>query len=155
MVTYKRGAWSLIKSLGIAIIAPVALAFIIDWFTQNPLIVLGIPAVILVFLLFTSIFSENIKIELDGNTLRYYKRNKLKGEYDLLNSDIRLRTRTNMSAGTSSREHYLYITPAGGSEDYIDCSPLGFKQSNDLFERIQQIVPFETPKLQAKKLGAK
>lgn len=145
MKVYKRGAWSLTKSLGLAIAGPVLLALVLSWLFTNPLIVFGIPAAILLWLLYMSVFSENIRIELDGDLLRYFKSNKLKAEYYLPECSMRLKRLSRRSGATTDYHHYLYITRLSGEqqgEESIDCTPLGYSKSEDLFSQLKGQLDF-------------
>ena len=88
MKVYKRNFLSLIWSLILALVALLFINFIVYWFVTEKApdytwvfyIVLVLSSI---YLLYSSIFKENIKIELENKNFKYYENNKLKEDIDL------------------------------------------------------------------------
>ena len=80
---YKRGIFKTLISLISGIIGSIIVFFIAAYFLDNILYVLGISGLVLIFMLFTTLSSDSIHFELEGNVLRYFEKNKLKKEYIL------------------------------------------------------------------------
>jgi len=92
MKVYKRNFISLIWSLILALFALLFINFIVYWFVTEKApnytwvfyVVLALSSL---YILYSTIFKENIKIEIDSKFFKYYENNKLKGVnkfYDLL-----------------------------------------------------------------------
>ena len=132
MIVFKRGPLELIKSLVIAVVTGVMIAFIGSIFTES--IILYIIAIaISVILIYMAFNGENIKFEIDGEQFRYYQKNKLKNIYDINNCSFRYNAK-----GTDGDydDINLYISNIENPEheECIDCSSLGFDKFNEMFE---------------------
>ena len=134
MKVYKRGVFSLIKSLLIAIIAPVFLGFLISAFTDNMIFILAIPAAIFLFLLKSAIFSENIKFELsESGEFKYYVRNNLKETYNLADCSIGYSAKS-----TNGDEDYIYLTIVNSEgENRIECTALELNKFYKMYEEME------------------
>lgn len=149
MKVYKRKLFSMIKGLVLAVAAAFAAYVIAGIFISNPTTVLVIALVILLWLLYSAVFSENIRIELDGGEFRFYKGARLKARFDLHNCAVRYQIRTE-GGFPVTHDINLYITDmVKNPEDemHIDCSPLSRGQFDDLFARMEQIAAPAAPKL--------
>jgi len=149
LVTYKRTAFNLIKSLLIAPLPPAAVGLILLWllqfFDKLWLFVAMVIAVIaiFVFMLYNAIFSDNIRFEItDDGMLNYYQMGKLKKSFDLSVSDCGYRLVQDANGGTDSLR--LRITNAeSGSTEIIHCEPLGRRQFSEMFEKLQSFSTVE------------
>ena len=149
---FKRGIWSLLKSLLVAVAAPVALFFVVSIFTEKSWLLYGIPSIAFVFLVYCAIFSENIRFIIEGNRLEYYKRSKLE-TYDLNLYDVGYRAKTT----DGDPDHiYLYLTKKGEEDSIsIDCTPLGLSKFYKMYELLETSSEKKVHKVQTKKKGDK
>lgn len=145
MTVYKRNAFGLIKSLGLAVGGAVAVG-IIAWVicsfisiaeTTALFISVGIAVLILIFMVYSAIFSENIAFELypDGR-FRYIKNGKLQNEYNLTQCQVGYKTRTGRNVNTDLK---LQIVPPTGESHFIDASPLGSWKFHDMFAAMEKL----------------
>jgi hypothetical protein len=144
MKSYKRTLFELIKgiviapfcALGVYVVVSVFIDFI-D-FPGSPLVVLGIPILVLLALWYMAIFGGNIRFELDEDgTFREYKGWMLKKTFELKNCRIGYR-RSSSSGFLNSHDITLLIADAGDKETAIDCGPLGIKQFQKMFKEMEQ-----------------
>ena len=88
MKIYKRGILSLLYSLVLALIGILFINYIVYWLiTEKAPDYIWIFYIVLtlssLFMLYSSIFKENISIEVVNKYLKYYENNKLIVEKDL------------------------------------------------------------------------
>ena len=147
MKTYKRGILSFIWSLFLAIAAGVFLFFVVGWFTDNAMIIYGISGAVMLIYLYMTVFSENIKFEIEEGKFRYYKRNKIREDVDLTESYIGY----NVKTSDGSADHiYLYINTTSGEEKSINCTPLGVSKFYKMFDEMKRYAKEDTQKLNVK-----
>ena len=84
------------------------------------------------YLLYSSIFKENIKIELENKYLKYYQNNKLKEEIDLSKTFYGYKIVDN-----SVIDLYLYEKDED-TKKILDCAPLGVNNFYQLIEDIKK-----------------
>ena len=147
MKVYKRTAWSLIKSiiaapmagLGLWIGIVIVLAILEQVMTLGVwanYVLWGLPILGFLFMLYEAFLGEAIKFELDEDGhLRYFKRNKLRQEFDLKKCGIGYFIKTK---GASYETVTLKILTDGG-EEMIDVLPLGYKQFEEMYEVMQKL----------------
>jgi hypothetical protein len=150
MQVYKRAAFTLVKGLILALFAPVAGVIILSFITQNVLIQIAVAAALLALMVWMVVFGENIRFEVDTNgRLRYYKRGKLKNEFELARCMLGYHRRTQRGVFGNSDIH-LQISETDTGKDYnIDCSPLGASRFNRMYETIDGFSQNEKPVLKA------
>ena len=147
---FKRGIWSFIKSLTIAVVTPVFVFFITGLFTENIWIATGVAALIFIFLIYMTIFSENIKFVVDGEKLEYYKRKRLE-TYNLKECVVGYRAKTT----NGSADHlYLEILNKKTKESKdIDCTALGLNKFYKMYDLIEAASANKATKMETKKKG--
>ena len=155
MQTYRRSKWVLIKGIVSAPAAALLVFAVLTYFSDNPLIVLGIPCAILLLVLYMSLFSENIFFELDETgKFRYFKRGRLKKEYNLRRCLVGYRMKSE-SGIWGNHDITLQIqaldAPENPFDDYIDCSPLGPGRFDAMFDRMRQFTGEQAEVLRADK----
>ncbi|MFV0412912.1 MAG: hypothetical protein ACK5L3_06510 [Oscillospiraceae bacterium] len=144
MQTYKRTTWNLIKGILLAPFAAAGVfllvAFILQFVNLGNtvwyVLAFGLPVLAFAGMLYSAIFSENIRFELDetGN-FRYFKREKLLAEYAL--GSCRLGS-TKRRSGLGSSYISLKILPQNGEMAVIDCEPLGDAVFDRMYAAMQQ-----------------
>ena len=147
---FKRGIWSFIKSLTVALVAPIALFFVVSIFTDNLLILAGLSALAFLFLIYSTIFSENIKFVIEGDILNYYKMSKLK-TYNLKDYVVGYNAKT-----TDGDPDHIYLELVGkesGEELSIDCTALGLSKFYQMYELIESTSITKSTKIETKKKG--
>lgn len=140
---YKRGIFKILISLISGIIGSIIVFFIAAYFLDNILYVLGISGLVLILMLFTTLSSDSIHFELEGNVLRYFEKNKLKKEYILdENTDLGYKQVTGGSFGD------VFDLRING--DVIDAEPLGGLKFHRLYSDIEAIVGTKVTKVMVK-----
>lgn len=137
MKVYKRNFISLIWSLILALFALLFINFIVYWFVTEKApnytwvfyVVLALSSL---YILYSTIFKENIKIEIDSKFFKYYENNKLKEELDLSKCSYGYKIVDN-----SIIDLYLYEENQDKTK-LLDCSPLGVNKFYDLLEDIKE-----------------
>ena len=137
MKIYKRNFLSLIWSLILALVAILFINYIVYWFvTEKAPDYVWVFYLTLVlsslYLLYSSIFKENIKIELENKYLKYYQNNKLKEEIDLSKTFYGYEIVDN-----SVIDLYLYEKDED-TKKILDCAPLGVNKFYQLIEDIKK-----------------
>jgi len=150
MKLYKRGIFSLVKSIFVALFAPVALFFVLSIFTDNALIMYSICAAALLWLLYTGIFNENIKFEIsEDGILNYYVRNNLKNTFELKKCTIGYKCKS--TNGDADNISLQIITK--DIEEFIDCTPLGMTKFYKMYAEIEQYTNKQDKKIKLKTKG--
>lgn len=149
MQVYRRTFFSMLKGLVLAVCAAGAAYVIAGIFIASSGVVLLIALAVLVLLAYSAVFSENIRIELEGGELRVYKGRRLTHRFGLRSCSVRYQIRTEGGFPVTHDIH-LYITDLKESpedEIHIDCSPLSRRQFDDLIRRVEGIAAPDAPKL--------
>ena len=158
MKTFKRTPFNFLKNLLYAIFAPVGvfvIAAIVEGFLSVDrvmyfFIVVGIAALIFLFMLYSVLFSEKIFVEVDEKELRYYKRGKLRETYAF--STYRFGYHTISSSGTTDTIRLKILNIENGNEESLDLQPLGSRQFHKLFAILEENTKEnEIPTLEVKK----
>lgn len=149
MLVFKRGLFSLIKSILIALVAPVILYFIILIFTDNVGILYGVSGIAFIFLIVSAIFSENIKFEIEGEQFRYYLRNKIKTDINLKDYSCGYHSRT--TDGSADDLTLYLVNLKTNEESNIDCTALGIRKFHKMYAEIERLSVKENKKLETKK----
>lgn len=139
MQVYNRSLWVMLKGIVSAPCAGLIVLFAASFFINDTRIVYGISIFVCLLILFISVFSENIRLELDKDgELRYYKGGKLRNSYTLEHCAVGYyrESDTGILASHDIKLHILDI--ASGEEWDIDCSPLGLLNFNNMFAEIKQ-----------------
>jgi|GEM_PF-810393 len=140
---FKRGVISLIWSLILAI-GGAGFVFFISWiFTEEIEALNFILSGATLFLLgFSAIFGENISITINGNNLKYTKRNKVIHDLDLTEYASGYKTRH--SDGTAD-DLRLILAPIGGGEEInIDCTPIGTNKFHKMYGIVENLTGKES-----------
>lgn len=142
MKVYKRSLFKIIITSVQSILGGLLLGLFVYFIFKKEMY--SIIAFLLVeAIAFGMIFSsDRIKFELEGNSFRYFKKNKLIKEYDLKTSKIGYKTVTGGYADTFD----LYI-----DEDVIDCEPIGRFKFVQMYNDLVDIVGVEVKKVDVKK----
>ena len=151
MQIFKRGIFSLIKSLGLAVLGPIVLAIIIYFFTENMMIIIIPPAIVGLWLLKLAIFSENIRFEIEKTgQFRYIQRNEIKLNINL--SEYYCGYRAKTSDGSADNLTLSLLKVDGKSEEErIDCTALGLSKFYKMYDLIESYTKKENIKMQAVK----
>ena len=146
---YKRGFFSYIGSLTVAIVTPVFVWFIASIFTENIYILYGPSAVIFLFLIYSTIFKENIKFEIEDGEFKYFQKGKLKRELNLKEYYSGYRVKT---SDGSADIIMLYLAKIGDEQEEvdIDCTALGTIKFYKMYETIKEYAKEKVEKLEAK-----
>lgn len=153
MQVYKRSAWELIKGLVMAPFGAVLVFVIGGFLTENMALLGAIAALVFMLLVYLSVFSENIRFEIEDGELRYYKRGRLKEQYNLRDCQAGYRRRSDRSFPPSHDIKLNLLHVPTGKEYSIDCSPIGVNQFDRMFEEIQKLTGEEPEILQAAPAG--
>ena len=148
MQVYRRSLWIMLKGIIMAPCAAVVAYFILNIFINNTMAVLGIPALIFIALIYMAIISENIRFELEPNgTMRYFKKGKLRKIYNLEEYLIGYRSQSD-GAGSDITLHIVHAE--SGTEEHIDCSPIGSRKFSNMYTQIKSYSKEEPEVLKAK-----
>jgi hypothetical protein len=158
MQVYKRSVGSLIKSLILAPFAGVAVFVVlyillqfVNFGTLGVYLLYGVPVFAFLWMLYASIFSENIRVEIDpAGTCRYFKNNKLMKQWLLPQCQVGYYKRTE-SGLLGNNNIRLDIRNEMGQDETVDCSPLGSTQFYNMFAHMET---FTKPEPQVQVLQA-
>jgi hypothetical protein len=131
----------MVKGLVIAPCSAFVLYLVVSAFIQNAVILYGVPLLVFVILIYSALFGENIRFEVDGGELRYYKRGKLKNSFQLAGCRVGYRRKSETGLLASHDISLQIIQTENGEETFIDCSPIGPRQ----FERMYALMKSKTP----------
>ena len=147
MQVYKRSFIVMIKGLVMAPCAAVLVYIVLSIFVDNYMILLGVSALVFLAILYITIFSENIRFEVnDDGTMRYFKKGKPQKIYIL----EEYRFGYNSKSDSISSDIILNILHIeSGEEEYIDCSPIGLRKFSDMYEKLKKYSKEETEVLKA------
>lgn len=126
---YKRSISKMIFSIIGAPIGGVIVAGITSFFLDTKIAV-GIGIFVCLVLIYMAIFSDSIKFEIEGTTLRYFAKNKLVKEYELKGANVSYNIRQSSTADDVN----LYI-----NGDIIDCAPLGLNKFDMMYAEIEKL----------------
>lgn len=149
MQTFKRSAWSWIKSILLAPFAALGIFFVVIFALQffslgemDVYLVVGLPALALLIGLYMAFFSENIKFEIEPEgECRYYKAGKLKKKWDLKRCTVGYRHKTTTSRGSTTHDIDFKIRDEAGAEESVDCSALGPTRFQAMFALMESYNP--------------
>lgn len=127
---YKSGIFSYLVSILELLVGAFWLYIFVRFLSKNGYYGIIASGVFSVVILVIIIFRENIKFEIQGTTLRYYKNKKLVKVYDLKTAEI---TYKSVQQDASYTDIDLYIN---GEE--IDCLPLRGKFFK-MYDKIKEI----------------
>ena len=147
MRVFRRTALGMILGIIAAPFSAFTVFFVGSVFTDNEMILIGASAGIFIAVIYMSVFGENITLELDGSTLRYYRRKNLKHEFDAANCSFRYKI-VSGSGIFSSSDIKLYVTDMNSEmkkETQLDCSPIGQRRFHELFELLEELSRHEIP----------
>jgi hypothetical protein len=154
MVEFKRGLWSLIKSVVVAFITPVFVFFFVLFFVDNYMIPAAIAGAAFIFLFYLALFSERIKFQIENGELRYYKNEKLKNTFVIKETYFRYRIKSTNDGSGTSHDINLYASDMKAPEEnevQIDCSPIGMRKFEKMFDLLSSESDSKPAKLKTKK----
>jgi hypothetical protein len=131
-----------------------ALVYVVSYnFTDRFFVIWGLSAFVFFLLIYMAVFSENIYFELtsDGK-LRYFKKGNLLKTFDLSKCNVGYHRRTETTVFILSSHDITLRILQDGSEEEIDCSPIGLTQFTEMFEQIEK---FSANKIEVLVAGAK
>jgi hypothetical protein len=143
MHTFQRTTASLIKGLALSLGGSAAAALLVYVFTDSFVALAAVGVVLCAALLYITLFSEAIRLEVEQSTLRFFQRGKLRHEIDLAQHSARYVIRT--KNGSTQRVNLYFAPLAGGSELCLDCEPLGRKQFDALWALLEQHCEHQNP----------
>lgn len=150
MKVYKRSTWEMIKGLILAPFAAFIVIIVGGFFTENMTILYGVSAVVVGLIILSTIFGENIGVELDDNgTMRYLKKGKVTDTFDLTHCAAGYRRKSDRSLLATHNIQLQIVDNLTGQETFLDCSPLGVNQFYKLYEDIGRYTKEEPEVLQA------
>lgn len=125
---FKSSLFTLFKHVIYSIAGSVFLFFILYYFVKNPFVTYGIPILVLLYLLYSTLFSDNIRVVIkkDEGFMEVYSCNKLLHSFCLANVEFESYIKTTVdSAGSDSDCRLTVIDKTNGNRETIDCSMLG------------------------------
>lgn len=145
MQTYKRSTWNLIKGLVLtpfaAVFGVILILFLyqfIDLGAASVYVLYGVPILLFVWMLYSTIFSENIRFELEPTgRCRYYVKGKLKHDWDLTRSQVGYYHKSSSRVGSDHNISFT-IQDETGRTEMIDCSPLGPTRFHAMFDEMEK-----------------
>lgn len=155
MQVYKRKLPNLLFSLVLAVCGAVA-ATVIAWFVLSffpavggavaLFVPLGLGLLVLVGMVYSALFSENIRFELEADgAFRYFKRGTLQQSYQLAQCTVGY---TQKSGRNMTTDLELKIVDETGHQHRIDGTPLGHAQFHYMFEAMAAHSPKEVEELE-------
>lgn len=148
MKEYKPALLVTLKNLISAPFAGAVVLIVCGFFTENPIILYGIPAVVTLLILAMSLGGSGIKFTIsEAGEFCYYKRNKLKERFDLRECYVGYRARTD------GMYLDLQVVDANGEETILDGEPLGNKRFFKMYEHAKTFAKEEEVMKAAKKEG--
>jgi hypothetical protein len=136
VIIYKSSAFIIVKNVIYSILGGIAVALILSWFIDANLAVIIGGAVGLLIIYFVLI-GDNIRVEIDGDRLSFYRFKKLKHEFSIGKSGFNARIKT--TDGDS--DCTLTVIQENGEETYIDCSMLGKSRFYKLLDALRVTDP--------------
>ncbi|NYV27698.1 hypothetical protein HP397_02500 [Streptobacillus felis] len=126
---YKRSILKMLWALVGAPIGGLIVGGLSTYFLSQAMgIALGV--FITLVLVYMNVFSDDIKFEVEGTKFRYFKRNKLVKEYELIGAQVRY----NIKQSNTADDMNLHI-----NGDTIDCAPLGLIQFKNMYYEIEKL----------------
>jgi len=147
MKVYKRSAWTLIKGLISAPFAGFVAAIIVSFFANGIYPIIA-GAVIFILVCISSIFSENVRFELNDTELRHFRGRKLKGTYKFDRIVVGYHSRSQRGLLGDNDIQLIIRTAETGRETQLDCSPLGAKRFYEMFAILEDKCLNEPERLQ-------
>lgn len=144
MKVYKSSVWTQAKNLFWYVIGAIFLCFLVQRFTDNALIYFGIPLLVVAYPVYSTLFSDNIRLELtDDKHLIIRRRGKV--EHDFRTDEIEV----SFKFVTGSNDEFsLYVTDQNTAKKYTyDCELLGEKQFRALLTDLGAYRPDEPVKV--------
>jgi len=138
---YKRTVFSMIKGIIGAPFAGVVAVIIASFFNLNDLVLAVIGVVAAIAVLYVTLVTEDIRVEVDARELRYFKRNKLREAYPLSNLGVGYRTRVERGLFGNEDLTLKLLLLDSGEEKSLDCSSLGTTRFYKLFETLEERTP--------------
>lgn len=138
MKVFKSSIFTLLKHVLYSIAGAVFLFFILYYFFKNPLVVYGIPALMIVYLIYSTLVSDNLKLIIyDEGYLEIYSCNKLTHTFNLADVEFSSYIKTTVdSAGSDSDCSLIVTNKTTGDRETIDCSMLGVDRYSELLEAL-------------------
>jgi len=138
---YKRSMFSMIKGIVGAPFAGIVAIIIVSFFVDNQVILAVIGVATAVAVLFVTLVSEDIRVEVDERELRYFKRSKLSESFPLANLGVGYRTKVERGLLGNEDLTLKLLLLDTGEERALDCSALGAGRFYKLFETLEARTP--------------
>jgi len=147
---YKRSTFSMIKGIVAAPFSGLIVCFFCSFLlSDRNSMLLGVAVAMII--LYISVFGENIRIEVDDKELRYYKGKKMLASYMLDNISVGYNSKIE-SGFLGNQDITLRIYDmTTDTEAGIDCSPIGSRKFDELYEYLESKTHSETEVLSVKK----
>ena len=134
MKEYKSSVFTLLKHVVYSVAAGFVLCIIIMCFSNNPFICYGISFLVTLYLLYSTLHDDNIKITLDNDIMQVYRFRKLLHTFKLKKLVVKTYVKTTIdSSGSDSDCTLIIINPETDEQVTLDCSMLGL----DNFEKLK------------------
>lgn len=134
MKEYKSSIFTLLKHVIYSIAGGGVLCIILMCFTRNPLICYGIPLLVALYLIYSTLHEDNIKITLDNDIMQVYRTKKLIHTFNLKKLVVETHVKTTIdTTGSDSDCTLTLINPETDERVMLDCSMLGL----GTFERLK------------------
>ncbi|MDR1541187.1 MAG: hypothetical protein LBU32_24970 [Clostridiales bacterium] len=156
MNIYERSLWVMLKGIIGAPLAGVFVYCALSFATEDDRILICASALVMLAILYISIFSESIRIELDSDgILRYIKRGKVLNTFKLPECSAGYSRNSDGAGPFADHSITLQIIEADGRETNIDCSPIGLGRFESLYEQVKNFSRDVPEVLSAKVMTAK
>ena len=142
MIVYKSSLFIIAKNVFYGIFGGGFAGLVASWFSLD--LIFSIPIGVLVgsFIIYSALIGDNIRVEIDGDTLSFYRLGKLKHQFQISRVGLHAKIRT--SDGDSDCN--LTITDEEGKSTNIDCSMLGKSRFYKLLDSLKVFdEPVELP----------
>jgi len=125
----------MVKGIIIAPCSATLIYVVLGFFVSDARIQYGVAAAVLLMLLYLAVFSENIRFELEPDgTFRYFQKGKLRNSFRLEDCLVGY---SRKSEGTSHDILLQVVCLENGQEETIDCSPIGLRRFEKMFQEIK------------------
>ena len=133
MKEYKSSLFVIGKNILYGVGGGFVAALVLSWFINGSVaVVIGILAGLAI--IYFAVIGDNIRVELDGETLAIYRLGKLRHSFKLAESSFRAKVVTTSDSTGSDSDCDLTVVGPDGEETRIDCSMLGYGRFMELLD---------------------
>lgn len=138
MKIFKSNVWTKLKHVGYSVCIGAFVSILVRLITENSLIIYSVSIASCMFMLYTTLIGERIKVILDDNTMKVFVANKLKHKYNLneVTFDSYIKNITD-STGSSSDCTLTIINNKTNEKEFLNCSMLGVHTYYKLIEALK------------------